>query len=315
MSQIKVKILADSISNTNARITTFELVYHRFFHSELMTHRVFSRGAASSRAIPSSKLLEIVETDPMLPISIGKNRPGMQASEELEESIAEEFIKQWKELGKQVAVGVKILQDLGAHKQIVNRPLEAWLPIKTVLTSTEFDNFFELRNSVYAQPEFGYLAKTMKECLDNSTPQLLRENEWHLPYITDSDKEYVLSTVTENNEKLYWSTLCSLSAARCARVSHAIGGLSKKEIWDEIEKGRELFKNKHMSPFEHQATPWNVLSKAKEYSDIYTESDLLKQLCYWLSTPNSICPEWIDVRNFRGWRQLRSFIEHNTMQL
>src|SRR3990167_551554 len=35
------KILADSISPWNCRLTTFEVCYPRFVHSELMTHRMF----------------------------------------------------------------------------------------------------------------------------------------------------------------------------------------------------------------------------------------------------------------------------------
>ena len=52
---ITATIIQDSICNGN-RITTFELDYPRFIHSELMTHRQFSRNAASSRAIPIEKM-------------------------------------------------------------------------------------------------------------------------------------------------------------------------------------------------------------------------------------------------------------------
>jgi thymidylate synthase ThyX len=45
---ISAKIIADSVSSdTNQRIITMELEYPRFIHSEFMTHRVFSRNAAS----------------------------------------------------------------------------------------------------------------------------------------------------------------------------------------------------------------------------------------------------------------------------
>ena len=38
---ISAKIVADSISHSGVRITTMELNYHRFIHSEFMTHRMF----------------------------------------------------------------------------------------------------------------------------------------------------------------------------------------------------------------------------------------------------------------------------------
>lgn len=310
MSQIEVKVLADSVSESGARLTTFELYYHRYFHSEFMTHRMLSKNAASSRAIPSDKLLEVVETSPMVPVSVGANQPGMQASNEVDATIADEFIKQWKELNMQVAVGVKSLHALGAHKQIVNRPLEAWLPIRVVVTGTDWTNFFDLRDSIYAQPEFAELAKQMRSAMQESTPVELQDGQWHLPYVSEEDRQYVRSIADGG---VYWKTLCALSAARCGRVSHAIGGLSTKSITDEIDKGRELFKLKHMSPFEHVATPWNVTVEA--WAACPDTDDALDALTHWLNTPNSVCPEWADVRNLRGWRQFRSFVEHQSMEL
>ena len=51
------RILLDSLSPSGARLTTMEVRYPRFIHSEMMTHRVFSRNAASSRAIPIKKMI------------------------------------------------------------------------------------------------------------------------------------------------------------------------------------------------------------------------------------------------------------------
>ena len=80
---ISAKIVADSISTQGIRLTTMELSYHRFIHSEFMTHRMFSRNAASSRAIPVEKMLKQVKENPAMPIHWGKNQPGMQAKEEI----------------------------------------------------------------------------------------------------------------------------------------------------------------------------------------------------------------------------------------
>ena len=79
---IVARIVADSISEAGNRITTFELEYHRYIHSEIMTHRLFSRNAMSSRAIPVAKMIEQVRNTPATPIHWGKNKAGMQASEE-----------------------------------------------------------------------------------------------------------------------------------------------------------------------------------------------------------------------------------------
>lgn len=69
MKKIEAKIIADSLNPQGNRITTFLLTYPRFIHSELMTHRVFSRNSASSRAIPFEKMVKMIEEDPFIPIA------------------------------------------------------------------------------------------------------------------------------------------------------------------------------------------------------------------------------------------------------
>ena len=57
-SNITAEVICDSVSSINGkRITTFCIEYPRLIHSEFMTHRMFSRNAASSRAIPFSKMV------------------------------------------------------------------------------------------------------------------------------------------------------------------------------------------------------------------------------------------------------------------
>lgn len=319
MPDIEVKVLAASKASNETyktSIVTFELLYPRYIHAELMTHRVFSRNAASSRAIPTYKLIELVETDPVVPLFIGKNQPGMQAEEELDEEAKREFIKEWVNTGKMVAEKARELLQLNVHKQTINRMLEPWLPIRVVLTATDFKNFFELRDSPYAQPEIQVLARKMKKAIEETEFKELSKNEWHLPYITDEDKEFVEENYKNSgymrlnlsNDIIYYkdAILAILSAARCARVSHALGGLSKKTIEEEIKKGMELYKNKHMSPFEHQAKPWFV---DEMYHDIF-EWDFVE----YFNTPDSMASSWFDVRNLRGWRSLRSFIEQGEVK-
>lgn len=86
---ITAKIVADSVVS-NTRITTLELCYPRFIHSEFMTHRMFSRNASSSRAIPVEKMIDSVKNNPAIPIHWGKNQAGMQAREELTQKDLEE---------------------------------------------------------------------------------------------------------------------------------------------------------------------------------------------------------------------------------
>lgn len=63
---INAQIVADSINQMGDRITTYLLTYPRFIHAELMTHRMFSRGSASSRAIPFERMIKMVTEDPFI---------------------------------------------------------------------------------------------------------------------------------------------------------------------------------------------------------------------------------------------------------
>ena len=135
---IAARVICDSISPAGKRITTFVLTYPRFVHAEFMTHRVFSRNAASSRAIPAKKIRLSVTTDPAIPIYWGKNQPGMSADEEL----AGWRLRLVKFLLFTVAMRFMLainwcVEKLGLHKQIANRYLEPWFNITVVCTSTE----------------------------------------------------------------------------------------------------------------------------------------------------------------------------------
>ncbi len=92
---IEVKIVADSIGPCRVRLTTFQLRYPRFVHSEFMTHKMFSKCASSSRAIPVEKMLKVVQEDPAVPVSWGKNQKGMQASEDVDVRTAMDAEVEW----------------------------------------------------------------------------------------------------------------------------------------------------------------------------------------------------------------------------
>ena len=93
---ITAKVICDSIcKHSKIRITTLELEYPRFIHPEFMTHRVFSRNASSSRAIPVAKVIQALIDNPAMPIHWGKNQSGMQAREELDNSGKESAERLW----------------------------------------------------------------------------------------------------------------------------------------------------------------------------------------------------------------------------
>lgn len=155
MKKINAEIIADSADGRGNRITSFILTYPRFIHSELMTHRMFSRNSASSRAIPFNKMVKMVEEDPFIPIAWQKDHSGMQGTEyfvDLEDISNLEYI--WRyELNVAIGRANTLNKTVGVTKQLCNRLLEPFMWHTVLVTATEFDNFFNLRCPQYIWEE------------------------------------------------------------------------------------------------------------------------------------------------------------------
>lgn len=247
-SHTTATVIADSVNEFGHRITTLQLKYQRFIHAEFLTHRVFSRNSSSSRAIPVAKMIEQVQHDPALPIHWGLNQPGMQAHAEHDDPSLARYV--WREAAFSAAKQAEFLHNLDLHKQIVNRVLEPFQWMHTVVTATEWKNFFELRCHPDAQPEFQALAKAIREAINASTPipryrGISNYNSWHLPYISDDERE-----------NIYYSFLPKISAARCARVSYLKHDGTHPSGTEDLALFKKLVESKpmHASPCEHQAS-------------------------------------------------------------
>lgn len=251
---ITAKILADSITTQGSRVTTFELEYPRFIHSELMTHRIFSKNAASSRAIPINRAIELLQENPAMPVHWGKNQAGMQASGELDPIQIEAAKAVWLAARDSAISHIKVLTDMGGHKQWVNRIGEPWQVIKTVLTGTDFENLWWLRDHKDAQPEFAVLAKLMHTAYEESTPFRLFRGEWHVPYVNVKRTESTLEYWLDEETQIDVETAKKISASCCAQVSY-------RKLDDSLNKALDIYEKlvsmgtPHFSPFEHQATP------------------------------------------------------------
>jgi hypothetical protein len=270
MSIPTAKIICDSISPEGVRLTTMEVKLHRFVLAELNTHRVFSRNSASSRAIPVSKMLERVKTDPAMPMFWGKNQAGMGAAVELDDIDKIRVTNRWLEARDRAIRSVEELMEIGLHKQLTNRLLEPWLWHTAIISSTEWTNFFAQRcainpesNQPFAQPEMYAAAMAMQQAYYESRPQQIGYNDWHLPYIQEEDYEWcrriVNSTGGAVSEKFgdpFTILLKKISAGRCARVSYLTHD-GKRDPLEDIKLAERLSSATpmHPSPFEHVATP------------------------------------------------------------
>jgi hypothetical protein len=220
-----------------------KLTYPRFVHSEFMTHRMFSRNAASSRAIPFAKMREAVLKDIAYPVEWGSNKPGMQAGEQIKAVFLAKAL--WTVSAYIVSIFATYLHLLGLHKQIVNRLLEPFCHITVLVTGSDaaWSNFFWLRDHKDADPTIAKMAKAAKEAYVNSQPKELSIGQWHLPY-------------ADNSPSRLMKQQHIISVARCARVSYALPGIAPVSTLEADTKlyDRLLGANpKHASPAEHQA--------------------------------------------------------------
>jgi thymidylate synthase ThyX len=248
MTEPSAKVILDSISPAGHRLTTMEVVLHRFVLAEFNTHRVFSRNSASSRAIPVKKQIERVMTDPAIPLSWPAEKPGMQGGEELTDTDKEWALGYWLKARDAAVHEVRALTrdtlERPVHKSVANRLLEPFMWHTVIVSSTEWDNFFGLRCNPLAQPEIQAAAYAMRDAYEKSNPQ---PRAWHLPYINEYDGDLSLSDCKK------------VSAARCARVSY----LTQDGVRDPT-KDIDLYERlisadpPHSSPLEHVATPASI---------------------------------------------------------
>lgn len=240
-----IKIIADSLAPCRKRLTTWELTYPRMVHAELMTHRMFSRNAASSRAIPVWKMILQVVKAPAHPVWWGANQSGMQAKAELT-GLRRWLAQQCWYQGRWLAVGLAwVMWKVGLHKQLVNRVLEPWCWITVILSATEYGNWFHLRSHPDAQPEIKYVADKMNIVYHLSRPRPLAAGEWHLPYIG-----------FEGDEHLTEEEAVKVCVGRCARVSYLTHD-GKRDVGADIGLHDRLQSGSgdvgHWSPYEHAA--------------------------------------------------------------
>lgn len=263
---ITTKVVAHSRAPGAPDLITLQLRYPRMIHAEFLTHRVFSRNASSSRAIPIERMIQDVIEDPATPVVWGSNKPGMQAGDEIDTMVDfgthsaiesaygrdEVSPKEAWLICRDLAIeGARAFASAGYHKQIANRLLEPFGHISVVVTATEWDNFFDLRCHPDADPTMRALAEAMRDAIAGSEPDplIILGTESHLPYVTDGDVDLAARIPADE----LFSHFAMISAARCARVSYLNHDGSNPDIEKDLALAKRLLESKHMSPFEHQA--------------------------------------------------------------
>jgi len=267
---ITAKVILDSIdTRTKTRLTTVEYKLPKCLLAQLNTHRVFSRLARSSRAI---KLEKILKEPAYFPSFLGKEGLGMKSHVEVDNK--DYVLGLLKDHYKTTLGLVEELHKEGLHREYLNRYLEPFSYVTGLISSTTWKNFFNLRCSGKgAQTEISILADKIKKEVQKSIPI---EREVHLPYILQD----------EENEPL--SIKIIKSVARCARVSYSNHG-TKYKFKKDYQLFRNLYENKHMSPFEMVAFLPKSLPEDYDRYNIFN----MKEKAYYSN-------------NYRDWIQLRA---------
>lgn len=290
---IKARLVAFSVNQFGNKIATFEVEYPRTIHSEFRTHCMLDMNASSSRAIPMAFVRDHVKENLAVPAVLTKNQSGMQGREvhdgwislytiadvyhqNIREVITyfdksgayidfdnmaisySEFVRHWAL--KSVMADHEILERSGFHKQIVNRTLEPYQLMKTIVTGTEWDNVFNLRFQADADPTIIELTNCMAHLYYTCEPELLYQTQWHTPYVSHSRNsfgqlEYWTGTIGGDDFALHTpEEAVKISCCACAQVSYRKLDTSPEKVqrvYDLLVNGGII----HGSAFSHVASP------------------------------------------------------------
>ena len=302
---MKVEVIKKTKWQSCPEIVTIACEYPRFIHGELMTHRLFSRNCASTRAVPFSAALKNLRENPADVVYWGKSMSGMQAREELSGWRLFAAKTLWIAAREACVLVARAFNAIGLHKQIANRILEPFQNISVLITSTEWDNFFALRTHESAQPEFQTLARMIEDEI-SSTPAV--ESKYHIPFFSEFESHGGNDFISlDSSGGLVVSTkedALKISASICAQWSYRKFDPSMEKankIWSQLVESKPV----HASPTEHQA--WAMDDVEAGYveccnPDVWDDgiTHIDKRGRFWSG-------------NFRGWVQHRQVIKGNAV--
>jgi thymidylate synthase ThyX len=155
----------------------------------------------------------------------------------------------WLRARDQVLEIASQMEEVGLHKQCLNRLLEPfhWITVIQTGNAAAYANFFALRCHPDAQPDIRDMACAQLRAYHASTPRQLEWGQWHLPFVNDTE-----------SSNLFPEDACRISAARCARTSYlTFDGENPDPVKDMALFEKLVSGVVHASPLEHQARPFH----------------------------------------------------------
>ena len=257
-TKISAEIVADSISPQGDRLTSLVLTYPRIIHAEMMTHRMFSRNASSSRAVPIQKMIEAVKNNTFCPFEFQKAHKGMQGSEYFTGQDKADCIKLWLESAELALQQAEKMKEKGITKQVINRILEPYQYYTMLITGSKegWDNFFNLRC-----PQYQYT------CEDSKVHHLKSKKEWRdmRGWCVDSEGHTWACPVENPKTDLDWLKL-NKGQAEIHMMDLA------EKIYDAVNEStpRQLHSGQWHIPFEDKICDFNITLSNEELVKIST---------------------------------------------
>jgi thymidylate synthase ThyX len=343
-NRISATVLLDSLSPFGTRLTTGIKEFPRHILAEYNTHRMITKNSASSRAIPHHKMMEKLRNEPFIPIRWMEEHKGMQGFTYLDEQPASYLHDKfradltateildgiWADSGinerpegtakyhmMQIA---EELNGLKVSKQHTNRLLEPFMYHRIVASATEWGNFFALRAEDHAEIHMQDLAYKWLEAMNASTPKQLKEGEWHLPFLTVDDEDWVANKYYGllDDPQGWRKELIKVSTGKCAWVSYDYfeGGRPTGkaiETHDKLVGSAPL----HASPAEH---PARVMYEREFYGHTKTFFVPHDQMeWYRANNPDEWFivvgkgSDWYTVKEYGWCGNFRGFIQYRKM--
>ena len=333
-TKIRVEVVADSINQQGDRLTSLVLTYPRIIHAEMLTHRMFSRNASSSRAVPVDKMIKAVRENTFCPFEFQKSHKGMQGSEYFTGVERQECIDLWLESAELALQQAEKMKAKGISKQIINRILEPYQYYTVLITGSKegWQNFFNLRcpsykligldeENVKSRKEWlekiqfsSALHPSMYPKTDVEWLQINRgQAEIHMMALAEEIYDVVNESTPKQLQagewhipmisdleslKLSTDDQIKLSVGRAANTSYTVVGDGKELTLEQAIKIHNKCKElNHSSVFEHCA---RAMSDSEYFNFVKGNTT---------DAPNNSIYGW--CRNFKGFIPYRHLVENN----
>lgn len=266
------KTLPPTVSCERVGLVTVRVTVPLFVWTELLTHRRFSRNAASARALSLSSLTAMGYYQPDRWFRSAK---GMSLGEEIADpQMVDDLVYYWQQYHEVMLYYIDgIAKTTSLAKEQLNRLLSTTRMVVGIVTGTmsAWQAFFSLRLHETADYAMRQAAQRMKEAIEQTA---WARQTTHVPFACETIEEAI---------------------ARIARVSY------NADIADP-EKNKALYQrllqHRHLSPFEHVAS-WKEHPAMSNYTSV--ADDVI------IKTERSKKQWW--RCDYYGWHQYRKEVE------